>query len=256
MPEQEGVGWGFILSAGRTGTVFLADALKRRFPDAEIEHEPGLSRYEAVLGNLRNRAGIGGGLLRCMFLASRRRRLRALRPGAAFVEINPLLCPLVDLVPEIGPSARIVHIVREPADWARSMITFKASWRFRPFIDWIPFADPRPHPWPAEWARGDKVVRALWRWRYCNERILALRGASAAYALIRYEDLFSPDGRGAALATLLATLALPSVADLDWFDAGVRLNVAPTAPRGREVTIDPAVVEAICGALRRELGYG
>ncbi len=246
---------GFVMSAGRTGTVFLAKALQRRFAESYIEHEPTFSRYEMMLGNFRNRTGLGGGVLRWAFVKSRKARLKRLKPGSAYIEINPFLCSLADLLPEIGSPFRVLHLVREPVDWTRSILTFKASPGFRPFIDLVPFAEPCPHPWPAGWTRKDRLVRALWRWRYCNEQIRALGHCSEAYAVIRYEDLFSESGHQAALATLLSTLSLPPAMDFDWIDIGERVNAAPSAVDQTEPIIDPAIVESICGTLRREFGY-
>lgn len=246
---------GFVMSAGRTGTLFLTKALKQLFPESHIEHEPPFSRYEMMLGNFRNRAGIGGGLLRWAFVESRRARLKKLKPGGAYVEINPFLCPIADLLPEIGLPLRILHIVREPVDWARSIMSFKASPRFRPFIDLAPFAEPYPHPWPAGWATKDKFVRTLWRWRYCNEQILTLSRRTEAYAFIRYEDLFSECGYRAALNTLFLTLSLPPVTDFEWFQIDDRLNAAPPTGSNAEMTVDPEIVQSICGNLQREFGY-
>ena len=246
---------GFVMSAGRTGTVFLTKALKRLFPESNVEHEPPLSRYEMMAGNFRNRTGMGGGLLRWAFIENRGARLKRLKPGGVYIEINPFLCPIADLLPEIGLPLRILHIVREPVDWARSIMSFKASGKFRPFIDLVPFAEPYPYPRPAGWAAMDKVVRTLWRWRYCNEQILTLRRHAEAYAVIRYEDLFSERGYQAALNTLFLTLSLPPVANFEWFHIGERLNAAPPADSNAELTVDPEIVQSICGKLQRELGY-
>ncbi|MCI0431312.1 MAG: hypothetical protein L0210_12340, partial [Rhodospirillales bacterium] len=117
------------------------------------------------------------------------------------------------------------------------------------------YAEPYPHPWPAGWAKKDRFIRALWRWRYCNEQIMTLSRRCEAYAVIRYEDLFSEGGNRASLDTLLATLALPRPRDFAWFDIGERVNVAPPAASKTEPTIDPTIVESICGPLRHEFGY-
>src|SRR5262249_53169080 len=117
----------FVLSAGRTGTVFLAEWLHSHFPEIVAVHEPSPARYELVLANLRNEIGIGGGALRWLFKAARKRRMQRVLPGRGYVEINPLLCPALDLLTEIPQPFNIVHMVRAPLSWAKSITQFRAS---------------------------------------------------------------------------------------------------------------------------------
>lgn len=247
---------GFVLSAGRTGTVFLSRNLTARFADVAAVHEPSPARWEHVLGNLRNRTGLGRRTVRWIFLKSRRRRLKHLPHDARYVEINPLLCPITDLLPLLPGPLRVVHLVRHAETWADSILQFRASGPFRHVIEHIPFALPYPVPRPPGWRDFRRGERALWRWRYCNEQILALVPHCARYAVIRYEDLFHVDRgvRGPALRSLLETLEIPCDDDLAWFDIGERVNPAPSLGRKR-TRIPPADVRAICGPLLERFGY-
>ena len=121
-----------------------------------VEHEPFPSRYELVLGNLGNYSGLGTGLARRIFHAARRRRLKALGPGERYIEINPLLCPVVEFLGEFDRELNFVHMVREPLSWARSINTFKASQFIRPFFDFIPFNSPYPSPRPVGWRTQER----------------------------------------------------------------------------------------------------
>ena len=171
---------GFVLSAGRTGTVFLTDALAHADPPVHAVHEPEGSRSTLVLANMSNAAGVGRRALTRRFQTNLARRLDRLDPDDAYVEFNPMLCACTDVLQSVPGPLRVVHLVRSPAPWVRSILAFRASgWR-RHVIEHTPFANPYPWPRPAGWLRMDRVERALWRWRYCNEQLLALEGSTVA----------------------------------------------------------------------------
>ena len=241
----------YVLSTGRTGTVFLSGLLNKQ-AGVIAAHEPDSSRYQMMLANLRNDLGIGGALLKRIFEASRKRRLEAAADGE-YVELNPFLCPMADLIPLPGHQLRIVHMVRDPATWARSMTRHKATARFRPIIDHVPFAKFNPAPRPTGWNRLNEYERALWRWNWCNSRIQALQAQSDVYARVRYEDLFADDERRAAttLDLIRATLSLPATLQATRDDMSVRAN--PSTRDGPE--IDRAAAARICGPLARSYGY-
>ena len=245
----------FVMSAGRTGTLFLSNLLERHFPEAFVVHEPFPARYELMLGNLRNDTGLGESLLRQVFQRARDRRLCGLRPGQSYIELNPMLCPLCDQLPRLELPFSIVHLVRRPLSWAHSIATFRASKPFRPLIHFLPFAKPYPHPRPEGWARLNELERALWRWRYCNEQIWTLRTHAQSYAVLRYEDLFSSDAerRGASLTELLHLLPLDFDGRLPEADFGARANPKPAS--SRPLSVGEARVEAMCGELMSAFGY-
>jgi len=241
----------YVLSAGRTGTVFLESFLAQQLSGVTAVHEPSETRWQMMLANLRNDWGLAGGLLRPLFQRSRSRREAAV--AGDYVELNPFLCAMTDLLPWPGRELRVVHMVRDPASWALSIASFKASSAFRPIIDLVPFAKPYPAPRPEGWSRLSEYERALWRWNWCNERILELRGACTVYTLIRYEDLFGPD-RGettAALSKICETLALPIPESFDLTSLETRLNPKPAS----ELVIDQDAAARISGDLAGRLGY-
>lgn len=243
----------YVLSAGRTGTVFLEGLIGRVAPGVSAVHEPSAVRYQMMLANMRNDWGFGEDILKSWFHRSRQKREAAM--SGTYVELNPFLCPMTDLLPEPGGKLRVVHMVREPAGWARSITTFKASRKFRGVVDYVPFAKPYPAPRPADWQDLDDYQRALWRWNWCNERILAIRGECDAYALVRYEDLFSssPATRQDAISTIFETLALGPAPVVEQASMDERVNPAPDA--GGITDPDGALARGICGPLARRFGY-
>ena len=241
----------YVLSAGRTGTVFFAEFLQDLMPDATVVHEPSPTRQQMMLANLRNDWGLFGGILRQWFNRTRvRNENSASRP---YIELNPFLCAFSDLLPASDHPLRIVHMVREPGSWARSMTVFKASTKFRGVIDFVPFAKPFPSPRPEGWGRLDHYEKNLHRWVWCNQRILALADHAEAFATIKYETVFrgTDSDRKAAFQTLIDTLGLKPDASADWDKFARPANPAP--PTTEE--FDPEAAPRIAGELARKLGY-
>lgn len=242
--------WRYIISAGRTGTVFLESFLNTHCPGVTAIHEPEPSRQHLMLANLRNEWGIGGGLLAWHFQKSRLGRLAA-QPGD-YVEINPHLCPFTDLLPDPLRPLRVVHMVRDPASWTASMLGFKASTSFRSVIDYIPFATPYPVPRPTGWHSLPFAEKVLWRWRWCNSQILKLKDLTPHYCLIRYEDLFADAARREqALRSILSTLGLDFEVNASNAAFSERQNPAASTVKPPDL----AVVRRICGDLAQKLGY-
>jgi hypothetical protein len=244
----------FILSAGRTGTVFLTRSLSSHFDEVCCVHEPPGSRALIMGGNARNLLGPGTGILARRFRRGLERRLAPLPAGTRYIEINPMMVSLTDILADSGIPFRVLHLTREPRSWVRSMRKFKASGFRRHIIDNTPFASAFPVPRPPGFYRASQVEKAMWRWRYSNERILELIPHCRSYQCLRYEDLFDDDEtvRLKTMREILAAVGLESD-DLSWFETEQRINPAP--PGEMTETIDDALLDEICGPLMDRFGY-
>ena len=240
----------YVLSAGRTGTLFLEALVREHCPEVMIEHEPSPSRYLMMLGNLRNDLGVLSGATRR--LADHHRRGFHYRNGKQ-IEVNPFLCAVTDLLSHPTRPLRIVHIVRSPGEWAQSMSTFKASTRYRHVIDYVPFAKPFPAPRPAGWGKLTPFEKNLHRWIWCNRRIAALEPVAEAYVLVRSEDVFSSNQarRDEALARIFKVLDLPQPDDLKPEAFNRRVNPSPAGANLRDADAE----REICGPAAAEFGY-
>ncbi len=249
----------FILSAGRTGTVFLSRTLADLYPQYEVVHEPPSSRRTFMLWNA-EAAGIApAGSARRIFKRNRQRVLTG-NGDRLRIEINPFLHPLAPELHEIVSPLYVVHLVRDAMDWIRSMANFGAAgWR-RHLIDYTPLAR-TIHPAARKgWSRLDTFSRFAWRWRLANEQLLSLAKHSDYYGMIRYEDLFSSD-ESAACATLQRLVSglqieeIGTMADISW---DRRVNPGRCGKIGDRRDWPPEVsdrVMEICGPLMKEFGY-
>jgi len=211
----------YVLSAGRTGTTFLAHVLPGIAPSLAIRQEPPGSR---PLFMLMNAALAGLAPMRWserIYLADRRRWLRRLPSGQRIAEISPFILSLAPRFGELVRPLRVVHMVRDPRDWIQSMGNFKAwGWK-RHVIDYVPFARPVHPDARRQWLGLDSHSKHAWWWRMANEQIEACRAACESYALIRYEDLFSSDAtlRERMLRQVVAVLdpgAAPDLSSVPW----------------------------------------
>lgn len=244
----------FVLSPGRTGTVFLTRLVDRTYDGVHCVHEPRPSRALLVGGNIRNHHGPGGRALRTLFEAGLYGRLRSLPRDTRYVEVNPLMTTTFDLIADLPVPFHVLHMTRDPRTWAPSLRTFKASGYRRHVIDFLPIASVMPVPLPDGWKSLPLLHRALWQWRYINERIEELFADRGPYDLVRYEDVFSSDPtiQRDAVARGLAAMGLDPAPGLSAFDSQDRVN---PAPGGRRDHVDEEVVARICGDTLTRYGY-
>ncbi|RKT35264.1 hypothetical protein BXY70_1295 [Roseovarius halotolerans] len=230
--------------------MFLENLIARHCPGVTAEHEPSPSRYLMMLGNMRNDWGVMACATRR--LARYHQEKHHGKPGK-YIEINPFLCPVTDLLAATPAPIRIVHMLRSPGAWAQSMTTFKASTRYRHVIDYVPFAKPYPAPRPKDWNRLSPFAKGLHRWNWCNTRIAALEPVAQSYIRVRCEDLFSedPERSRTVLAGIFATLDLPFPERLASEEFQLRVN---PAPQGDDLR-DPPLERAICGKVAAAFGY-
>jgi hypothetical protein len=240
----------YVLSAGRTGTMFLETLVKTHCPDVSIEHEPSPSRYLMMLGNLRNDFHLMSGVTRRM---ATRHQANVHAGPSHHIEVNPFLCAVTDLLPHPTRPLRIVHMVRSPGAWAQSMTTFKASTKYRHVIDYVPFAKPFPAPRPMGWRGLSPFEKSLHRWNWCNKRIAALKDVAEAYTVVRSEDLFSGDAalRENAVTRMVSVLNLTLPDGLTDGDFGQRVNPSPDGVDLRDAEAE----RRICGAVAAGFGY-
>ena len=249
----------FILSAGRTGTVFLSRTLAKLYPQHEVIHEPPSSRRMFMLWNAEAAGLAPAGVARRIFFNNRQRVLAG-NSGRLRIEINPFLHPLAPELHELVSPLYVVHLVRDARDWIRSMANFGAAgWR-RHLIEYTPFAR-TIHPAARQgWSRLDTFSRFAWRWRLANEQLLSLAEHSDYYCRIRYEDLFSGDEStaDASLQRLVSGLQIEEILDLADINREQRANPGRRGKiadwRDWPVEVSDRVM-AICGPLMEEFGY-
>jgi hypothetical protein len=248
---------GFVLSTGRTGTVFLTHLLQQQYPKWMIVHEPSPSRGQYLLGNFSEyMPSIKGSLLK-WFKISRQYALRINSGKSGYVEINPMLCPLTDIIPEVFQTLRVVHIVRNPREWVESMTQFKASAQFRKIIDYVPFNHPAARGKVGDHAKLNEFNRLIWRWKIFNENIAKLEKHCEKYVLIKFEDLVGGNlqVKQKCMSEIIQTLGIDDDPDVSWYINPPSLNVRPDKSQYDFSQFSNDKLRVVCGELMGKYGY-
>lgn len=177
-----------VISTGRTGTVFLTHLINNHAGAEVAVHEPHFSRQVYLLGNLFNYYGWSKSGLVHLYMATRKFRIGGAKD---YIELNPFLSPLADVLADIPYTLKVAHVVRDPRTWVPSMISHEASGRRKFLIRKVPFNLPRDRQFAQAWNELTLVEKMLYRWSALNRTISTLAHSGCQYELFRHEDLFS-----------------------------------------------------------------
>lgn len=185
----------YVLSTGRTATTLLARVLTTAL-DSTVSHQIPGSRAANLLGNLVDAKLISAE--RGLSLAK-----RALGGRLEEATTDPLRSMIVlSQLRRVGRSSdsRVVHVVRDPRDFASSFMNWKASRPRRLFLHHaVPLWQPSPlFARDLGWARAlrmRKFERFCWVWKRKNEAFEMLSDRHL-YLRVRMEDALASDGDG------------------------------------------------------------
>ena len=248
-----------ILSAGRTGTTYLAQLLEALYEEAAVLQEPIPSRSIYMLLNA---ADYGWPTRRMAFeLYQLSRRLWSSQTRASkIIEINPFIS---GLAPQLVPSQsgkKVLHIVRHPYSWISSMMVFKGySWRafVTPFL---PFVYGKPTMHQSSWRALSTPEKFAWRWIDVNQNIMATADAGFLYKRVKYEDLFgNPESRYIAITEILKYFGLNTNGISEYLlQQSKKVNSAPADTLNKWDDWDKSIlnkVEKIVAPLVERLDY-
>lgn len=250
-----------ILTAGRTGSTYVAEMLEVLFPELAVYQEREPARMIAVLTNL---GDLGCGPVSTMakraaeriYKTTRKGRLRHNRKADGVVEINPFIVNLGARLAEPAPTA-LIHFVRHPVAWVQSSIEFGSySWR-RPIVPYLPLVRERPPLGDASWAHMTETERFAWRWQRRNANIREFCAAAGVPVLtLRYEDAFE---RGMpqtdAFRALAGLMRLDQNRVTDSTLPRNRVNPTLSTHRQSEGRVNRNDIMAICADEAAHYGY-
>jgi hypothetical protein len=250
--------YNLLLSSGRTGTTFLTDVITIHHPHVKVLQEPIPSRTIYMMAN----ANDYGLPLRksAYFLYRISQFIWRLNANADYIEVNPFVSPIAQLLKPDKRMQKILMMVRHPYAWIESMLKFKGySWRAK-VTPLLPFVYSKPSINLGIWNKLDPIEKFAWRWVILNENIIKCRENGFEMMVIRYEDLYKSEG--------IDTAKLEKIYDFFGFDklTDIKLdtmkNCRKNSSEGMNRTIWqkkradllPAV-ESITCELRHQFGY-
>jgi len=185
----------FVLSTGRTGTNLLCEFLKKRNPELIIAFEPSPSRYAFMLWNAGRKGLIPEDCGRNLMYKKMEKELARLKEDQVRIEFDNYLSPLVVEMLDYSVSPIVIHMVRHPYSWIKSIENFKAAhWR-RYVINYLPFTK-LIHPKASVfWNSLNSIEKSAWRWVYYNEKLLECKRLGQNYLCVKYEDFISSDSK-------------------------------------------------------------
>lgn len=154
----------WVLSTGRTGTNTLTELLKLS-PSVDAYHEPSPELFQFSYDYHMERIGREQALQALMYLRDEIVS-RSFRDGLIYVETNNRVTYIADLLLELYPGSKFIHIFRNPYDFIRSGMRRKYysahmrdSARIRPKT-----SDPHYQ----KWEKYSNIEKVAWNWTEVN----------------------------------------------------------------------------------------
>jgi hypothetical protein len=245
-----------ILSSGRTGTRFLAHYFDANYRDVIARHEPPPRALLRMASYARASGRLSTGAMRRLLRGARRRV--AASEAALYLESNPFLSGFIEVVDDVFDEPVILHVVRDPRDYARSSLNHGTSRGARGIANrLVPFWFPDLRGLPEIGPHPDWLERTAGLWTIVN-RLLAEAGSRCAhYHLFRYEEMF--DATHSGLREMCRVLGLEfretdlAVTTADRINPG-HLDLLPAWTEWPAERC--AALQRICSPLMQRYGYG
>lgn len=158
----------WVLSTGRTGTNTMTELLKLS-PQIDAFHEPAPELFQFSFDYFMNRIDRPDAKQTLKYLRDEL-VFRSYRDGFIFVETNNRLAYIADLLLELYPSSKFIHVYRNPYDFIRSGMRrnyyqghMRDYARIRPTESDYNFDD---------WQDFTAIQKVAWNWKTVNEHCL------------------------------------------------------------------------------------
>ena len=249
----------FIVGTGRTGTVFLQTFFAAHVDRCLAVHEP--SRTLKRDSNKAHAGRIGPDRLRRRLHGYMASVEKALASGGFrhYVQVDPWLFGFVELLNEVVPGCRVVHVVRHPYTYIPSHLNRMYKETVQGWLrDVIPYwklrGDQAGDYSHEAWRRLPQEIRMAWYWVRCNGAIAAAARHLPHFTRVTYESIFADGQPG--LKALFAFCGFP-LDDNALAAVNNRRNAAP--PSFQAADQWPADIRAevvrLCTPLATTFGY-
>jgi len=180
----------FILSTGRTGTMFFQDYINGTCKNFRCIHEPTPSRRFIFLSNLYQANKISSKVFYDIYQKSRKKLFSTIE-DENYIESSNFMSGGVFALNHHINDIKILHIVRHPQTYVKSHLDY-GYWkgykqivrRFVPYsVENLPLSIKQ---------RQDPIMVLYSRWKQVNNMIEKYK-ASNNYLLVRFEDVFKAD---------------------------------------------------------------
>lgn len=183
-----------LTSTGRTGTKFFASLFASYYPQVESHHASSFSTVINILSNASLMKVLPDYTVTVAWKVLKKgERLGCRKP--IYIDANNHLYALPYFAPKLYSNLKVVHVIRDPRDYARSHINWAMN-RRRSFVAnfWLPFWQPNGYlssEMPFErWLKLSQLERFCWIWRYKNQIIEKIANGPVPYFQVKFESFF------------------------------------------------------------------
>lgn len=247
----------FILSTGRTGTLFFTRLFGTDPTRTLSLHEPPPSYHLRILSNAHSCGVISERWMLPAFMHARGKILASLG-DRDYLEANNFIYGFINAIKTLTPSTIILHIVRDPRDYIRSYLNHGA-WSGKKWLaaQLIPYWQPDVNYLFRDFTGATTpIVRFAAVWRHINEFIITNGQGNQNFHEFRFEDIFEKPNSG--LERVIQVVGLPANRNLK---SATEEKVNQS--RNRRIggwqawsTAECRAVHQICGRLMERYGYG
>jgi len=247
----------FVVSTGRTGTLFLAEYFQNNYDHVIALHEPFPSYVTAWCANAYLAGALPKWALTASYHLERDHILRRITPQTRlYLDATWWLSSFLDVLDRLADDPVIFHVVRDPREFVRSAHNKGSHSGWKRLVNMtVPYTYP-PVRRVSGSRRVSSVGKSAAKWVLINQYIADHAKRYPHYHLIKFEDIFGEGNTG--LRCMCDVLNLP------YLESG---EVSPSEKLnpGRQKKMDrwqqwPAEhcreLHEITAPLMQEYGYG
>ncbi|MCA9325296.1 sulfotransferase domain-containing protein [Candidatus Saccharibacteria bacterium] len=263
----------FVLSTGRTGSVYLAD-LMNQLDDVVSLHEPKPSRILIAWTSAFLEGHVSRDYMSAV-LANKRRKLLADVETGLYVESNNFISGFADSLEDVFDNPTVIHVVRDPRDFVTSQTNRGDSSGLRGFLNkYVPYLAYTPEG--KKQRQLDALERGAYRWEAINKYLSDYGNRNPnRYHYFKFEEVFDKKNKSEMKRLLKACgLSTKQISELDFEDrstqhaqSGFSILDKPQdssnssrverMKKWREWSDEDAKrLQVVCGPLMKQYGYG
>lgn len=180
----------FILSTGRTGTMFFQDYINSTCQGFKCLHEPKPSRRFIFLSNLFQAGKISPKRFTDIYFRSRKNLFHSLKENK-YIESSNFMSGGVFALNQYIDDIKIIHLVRHPQSYVKSHFDYGYWKGYKQFVRRvIPYS---VENLPLTFKEKQNPMLVLFsRWKVINN-MLGKYKKTNNYLLVRFEDIFKSD---------------------------------------------------------------
>ncbi|MCW9709184.1 sulfotransferase domain-containing protein [Fodinibius salsisoli] len=181
----------WVLSTGRTGTNTMTELFKLS-PLIDAFHEPAPELFQFSYDYFMNQIDRSDAKQMLKYLRDEL-VFRSYRDGFIFVETNNRLAYIADLLLDLYPSSKFIHVYRNPYDFIRSGM--RRSYYQGHMRDYARIHPIQSEPDHEQWKTYTAIQKTAWNWKRVNEYCLNFMATLPQEQKMSFssEDFFEAD---------------------------------------------------------------